>query len=262
MYYEQVKYIVYDIESVPDGQLIADVRYPDETLSPEEAIARYKQEISNNTDGRTDFIPATFQYPVSLAMALVDDSFLPVDIVVLDYPMGRALEITREFWQKVEHECNQPVLVTFNGRGFDVPLMELMAYKFGLPLKKHFNNKSGPRNRFGNQHIDLQDFLSNYGALRLAGGLNLLARLAGLPGKADVCGADVHDLYAKGQIEQIYAYCVQDVLDTYGVFVRSRVLAGEISTSRENEIRTALKAFLEINRERCPGFREYLSRLT
>jgi hypothetical protein len=144
MYYEQVKYIVYDIESVPDGQLIADVRYPDETLSPEEAIARYKQEISNNTDGRTDFIPATFQYPVSLAMALVDDSFLPVDIVVLDYPMGRALEITREFWQKVEHECNQPVLVTFNGRGFDVPLMELMAYKFGLPLKKHFNNKSGP----------------------------------------------------------------------------------------------------------------------
>ena len=121
-------------------------------------------------------------------------------------------------------------LVTFNGRGFDLPLLELAAFRYGCSARDHFPNS---RNRFNGNHIDLFDWLTNYGACRLAGGLNLLAKLLGKPGKMEVAGDQVYAMHRAGQLQEINDYCMFDTLDTYFVFLRTRVLLGELPLSEE-----------------------------
>ena len=253
-----VKYLVFDIESVPDGELIKKVRYPKEDISTAEAIERYRKELLETSDGASDFIPVTFQIPVSLCIAKVAEDFSIKEIVSLDEPEFRASEIARKFWFGCETLYKNASLVTFNGRGFDVPLMELMAYRYGIPAKRHFTDKFGTRFRHGTKHIDLQDFLSNYSAIRMNGGLNLLAKVLGKPGKMETKGSEVYELHCQGKMTQINDYCTHDVLDTYFVFLRTRVLLGELELEKEQEIVKATKQYLEENQEVRPAYRTYL----
>ena len=253
-----VKYLVFDIESVPDGELIKKVRYPKEEISAAEAIERYRKELLETSDGASDFIPVTFQIPVSLCIAKVSDDFSIKEIVSLDEPEFRASEIARKFWFGCETLYKNASLVTFNGRGFDVPLMELMAYRYGIPAKRHFTDKFGTRFRHGTKHIDLQDFLSNYSAIRMNGGLNLLAKVLGKPGKMETKGSEVYELHCQGKMTQINDYCTHDVLDTYFVFLRTRVLLGELELEKEQEIVKQTKQYLEENQEVRPAYRTYL----
>ncbi len=62
-------YFVFDIESMADGDLVSRLRYPGESLAPQEAIARYRAELL--ADSGKDFIPYTYQLPVSLVIAKV-----------------------------------------------------------------------------------------------------------------------------------------------------------------------------------------------
>ena len=41
---DAVAYIVFDTESIPDGELVATVKYPSENLSPDAAIERAQAE--------------------------------------------------------------------------------------------------------------------------------------------------------------------------------------------------------------------------
>jgi hypothetical protein len=254
-----VKYLVFDIESVPDGDLIKKVRYPKDEITNDEAIVRYKEELLKTSDGVSDFIPVTFQYPVSLVIAKVGDDFSLKEIVSLDDPEFRAHEITKKFWFGVETLYKNASLVTFNGRGFDVPLMELMAYRYGFSAKRHFTDKFGSRFRHGTKHIDLQEFLSNYSAIRMNGGLNLLAKVLGKPGKMETKGSEVHDLFQQGKRQQINDYCTHDVLDTYFVFLRTRVLLGELELEKEQELVKAAKAYLEEHADVREAFKTYLN---
>ncbi|TFH41976.1 MAG: 3'-5' exonuclease, partial [Chrysiogenales bacterium] len=68
---ETVKYLVFDVESVPDEELIARVRYPGETLPDGGAAERFQGELMEASGGNSDFIPVTFQYPVSVCVAKV-----------------------------------------------------------------------------------------------------------------------------------------------------------------------------------------------
>jgi 3'-5' exonuclease len=253
-----IKYLVFDIESVPDGCLIRKVRYPKEDLSEAEAIERYKSELLDSSNGVSDFIPVTFQYPVSLCIAKVDGDFRIREIVALDDPEFRAAEITRQFWYGVEVFYQKSSLVTFNGRGFDVPLMELMAYRYGIQLKRHMTDKFGTRFRHGTKHIDLQEVLSNYTAIRMNGGLNLLSKVLGKPGKMETKGSEVHDLFKENRLRDITNYCIHDVLDTYFVFLRTRVMFGELTIDKEQEIVSQTKVFLEENKNNNPAFPIYL----
>ena len=112
--------LVFDIESAADGELIAKIRYPGEKLSPTEAIQRYRSELLEQ-NGK-DFIPYTFQLPVSLVVATVADDYSLIDLVALDEEMSRPHEIVRLFWEGWRKN-GQPQLVSFNGRGFDMPLL-------------------------------------------------------------------------------------------------------------------------------------------
>ena len=255
---DDVKYLVFDIESVPDVELIKKVKYPGLQIDDQAAVVRFQEEILTNSGGLTTFIPVTFQYPVSICVLKVRKDFTIVDLVSLDEPLFRPREMVRLFWLGNEKLYGNATLITFNGRGFDIPLLELMAFRYGLTVQRHFKDKYAARYRFGTKHIDLHDWLSNYNAVRLHGGLNLLAKVLGKPGKMETKGEEVYDMFLRGQLKEINEYCTHDVLDTYFVFLRNRVLLGELTIEREQEIVQLAKMFLSENSEKIPAFKVYL----
>ncbi len=256
-----VRYFVFDIESVADGDLVSKLRYPELQLSGEEAIARYREELMEKRG--SDFIPYTFQIPVSIVVAKVSAELQIVDLVALDEPECRPHCITELFWKGwLAYKC--PTLVTFNGRTFDLPLLELAAFRYGISIPQWFQSKGRsyeqPRNRFNTSaHFDLHDLLTNHGATRFNGGLNLAANLLGKPGKIDVQGDMVQDLYDKGQLDKINDYCRCDVLDTYFVFLRACVLQGVITRDGEKTLVEQAKQWLDQQSEASPGLKHYLS---
>ncbi len=256
-------YLIFDTEAVADGELISKIRYPRENLQPADAIARYRQElVAERGDGK-DFIPHTFMLPISVAIGKVDAAFRLTDLTVLDAPAYRPHVITKKFWQGWMH-YGRPTLVTFNGRGYDLPLMELAAFRYGISLPGWFNydDKSfdQARNRFNmGAHIDLHDLISNYGAARLVGGLNLLANLIGKPGKSGVDGSQVQDMYLAGKAQEINDYCRCDVLDTYFVFLRTQVLLGKLKLEDEQKLVGETHDWLQQQEASSAAYAHYLS---
>ena len=114
-------YFVFDIESVADGALVSRLKYQEEKLAPAKAIAKYREELL--AENGKDFIPYTYQLPVSLVIAKVGRDFRLLDLVSLDEKESRPHEIVRLFWEGWR-KYDRPTLVTFNGRGFDLPLLE------------------------------------------------------------------------------------------------------------------------------------------
>jgi predicted PolB exonuclease-like 3'-5' exonuclease len=255
----QTAFLVFDTESVPDGHLLGRVKYPGAQLSPEEAIARAQAEAREQSRDGSDFLPVTFQVPIAVCVLRVGADFLPQGLACLGAPHYRTAEIVRQFWRGVAH-YNRAKLVTFNGRGFDLPLLELAAFDHGCSARDYFYNS---RNRYNGNHIDLFDWLSNYGACRLAGGLNMMAQRAGgghSPGcgKLDVAGDRVYEMYRAGKLREINDYCMFDTLDTYFVFLRTRVLLGEVSAEEERELARQARAWLGGKAAELPALATYL----
>ena len=255
-----VRYLVFDVESVADGDLIAKIRYPGDGLDAAQAIERYRAELLEKYE--SEFIPYTFQIPISIAIMKVDQDLRLIDIVTLDEPDYRPEVITRQFWQGWDH-YRQPTLVSFNGRTFDIPLLELAAFRYGISVPNWFNifakNWEQRRGRYNqHSHIDLQDMLTNFGASRFNGGLNLVANLLGKPGKMGIAGHMVQDLFAQGEVQRINDYCRCDVLDTYFVFLRFSVMLGTISIEQERSCVDDAKQWLQEHAENEPAYREYL----
>lgn len=257
-----VKYLVFDTESVADGRLVSLIRYPEEGLQPEAAITRYRAELLAKYE--SEFIPYTFQIPVSVAIGKVNADFELMEVVALDEPEFRPHVITGHFWRGWA-AYGKPTLVTFNGRSFDLPLLELAAFRYGIPVPDwfgtHLKSWEQYRNRYNqNAHLDLQELLTNFGASRLNGGLNLVANLLGKPGKMDIDGNMVQDLFAAGQLAAINDYCRCDVLDTYFVFLRCAVLQGQLTLEREQELVEQTREWLTAQVDERPAYGQYLER--
>lgn len=256
----QPRYFVFDIESVADGELVSSVRYPGEGLGPEEAVARYRAELMERY--KNDFIPYTFQKPVSVVVAKVSADYRLRELVALDEGHYRSHIITNKFWQGWE-AYDRPTLVSFNGRTFDIPLMELAAFRYGVScpgwFDVHGKSYEQPRNRYNiDAHLDLHDQLTNFGAVRFTGGLNLAATMLGKPGKMAVQGHMVQDLFDEGKLDEINDYCRCDVLDTYFVFLRCAVLFGKLKLEDEHRIIDETHEFLQQRADDSPAFRQYL----
>ena len=82
-----VRYLVFDTESVADAALVAKLRYAGEGLSPGEAVRRYRDELMAKYE--SDFVPYSFQVPISVAVGKVTADFRLEDVVVLDEPQFR-----------------------------------------------------------------------------------------------------------------------------------------------------------------------------
>ncbi|MEI7781841.1 MAG: 3'-5' exonuclease [Planctomycetota bacterium] len=254
-------YFVFDIESVADGALVSRLKYPGAHLEPQQAIAKYRAELL--AENGKDFIPYTFQLPVSLVIAKVAHDYRLIELVVLDEAQSRSAEIVKLFWDGWQ-KYQRPRLISFNGRGFDMPLLELCAFRYGLSIPDWFaedkRSFDQPRNRYNTwSHFDLHEWLTNNGASRFNGGLSLAANLIGKPGKMDVAGHMVQDLWDAGKTAEIHDYCRGDVLDTYFVFLRSRVVAGELDLKEEHAIIEDARTWIEEQATRSPGMARYLS---
>jgi len=257
-----LRYLAFDIESVADGELVSRLRYPGEGLDPKAAVQRYRAELLERFD--SDFVPYTFQVPVSIAVAKIAADYRLLDVVVLDEPLYRPHVLTEHFWRGWER-YRRPTLISFNGRSFDLPLMELAAFRYGVSVPGWFNVNAKSfeqfRNRFNlDAHIDLQELLTNFGSSRFTGGLNLAANLIGKPGKMDVQGHMVQDMFDAGQLAEINDYCRCDLLDTYFVFLRTRVLFGDISLDQEQGLIAEAKTWLIGKAAGCRAFQLYLER--
>ncbi len=255
-----VRYLVFDTESIADAPLVAKLRYASEGLSPGDAVRRYRDELMEKYE--SDFVPYSFQIPISVVVGKVTEDFGLEDVVVLDEPQFRPHVITEKFWRGWE-KYRRPTLVSFNGRGFDLPLLELAAFRYGISVPGWFQGAGKsfdqPRNRYNiTAHIDLCELLTNFGSTRFTGGLNLAANLLGKPGKMDVHGDMVQDMYDAGRLAEINDYCRCDVLDTYFVFLRTRVLLGQLTLDAEQDRIAKTRQWLESKADGSPAYRMYL----
>jgi 3'-5' exonuclease len=114
--------------------------------------------------------------------------------------------------------------VTFHGKGFDLPVLELRSLKHGVPVPSWFPGRRGGGVA---EHLDVKDLLTGDGAA-VAAPLDLYAKLVGLPGKEDVAGEDVLELYDAGAVDRIAAYCMTDVVQTFLLFLRRRLVDGTL----------------------------------
>jgi len=252
-------FLILDTESIPDGDLIRRVKYPDENIPPEEAIARAQAEVREQSTTGSDFLPVTFHYPVAVCVLRVADDYTLEAVTCLDAPQFRTEEIVRQFWRGIA--CYpRAKIVSFNGRGFDLPLLELAAYDYGFSARDYFLTS---RNRFNGNHLDLMDWLTNFGASRgFPGGLDLLAKLIGKPGKMHVSGDQVYDLHRAGKCQEVNDYCLYDTLDTYFVFLRTRVLTGDVTLEQEAELIAKARKAIAAQANEMPALTQYLERWT
>ncbi len=93
----EIKYLVFDVESVADGHVIKTSRYPNEDLSPDDAMRKFRFELLR--DGGKDFIPYTYHVPVAVVIAKVREDYSLVEIVSLDEPQHRLRSSPNTFGQ-------------------------------------------------------------------------------------------------------------------------------------------------------------------
>jgi predicted PolB exonuclease-like 3'-5' exonuclease len=251
-------FLILDTESVPDGRLLAAVKYPEEDLTPAEAVRRAQEEAREQSYSGSDFLPVTFQYPIAVCVLRVASDYTLQNINRLGEPHYQPRQMVEQFWNglaKVKEKYKERVkLVSFNGRGFDLPLLELAAFRYGCAARDYFQ----ARNRYSGGHIDVMDWMSNFGALRMTGGLNVLAKLLGMPGKMTISGDRVYQMYLEEKIDEINDYCLFDTLDTYFIFLRTRVMTGELSLEEEHKLSLVAKEFIQGRIEQYPALRQYV----
>ena len=102
------------------------------------------------------------------------------------------------------------------------------------------------------------DWLTNYGGFRMTGGLNLLSKLLGKPGKMTVQGTRSYEMHQAGKLQEINDYCMFDTLDTYFVFLRTRVLTGDLTLDEEHSRCRRRKSGCTARVAELPGARQYL----
>jgi len=118
-------------------------------------------------------------------------------------------------------------IVTWNGRGFDLPVVLARCLRYGLIFPWYYARREVRHRYSASGHLDVMDFLVDHGAARPYS-LDLAAKLIGMSGKLDCRGADVQALIDAGQVEQVRAYCMQDVARTVALFLRTQILRGAL----------------------------------
>jgi predicted PolB exonuclease-like 3'-5' exonuclease len=128
-------------------------------------------------------------------------------------------------------EAQRPCMVTFNGRGFDLPVIATRCLRYGITFRHYYHTRD-VRYRFtADGHLDLMDYIADFGATKSAK-LDVIAKLCGMPGKVGVDGKDVGPLVHAGKIQEVRDYCLCDVAQTAGVFLRLQLVRGEIDRER------------------------------
>jgi predicted PolB exonuclease-like 3'-5' exonuclease len=232
-------FAVFDLETRIDKALVRAVLHRQSGLDDEQAYEQTRADLVARRGPGADFFPLAFHVPVSVVIGEVDDARVLRAVHVLGASGYSEAGIVAEFWQYVEQQ--RATLVSFNGSGFDLPVLELAALRHGLSVPGYF--AGGARDGADEAHYDLYDFVTNGGAHGLRGGFDLLARLVGLPGKGEIDGASVQALWEAGRLDDIHAYCRRDVIQTYFLFLRVELLRGRLTPAQHAAALEATRTF-------------------
>jgi len=246
---------IFDCETVPDIELLKqnyEITQDDNILICEEAFFAQEEKTGSS------FLPIPFHQVVSISAVIADDfgNFVKVGTF-----KGNEEEIIRDFFKFIDSK--KPKLISFNGRSFDLPMLFIRALKYNLSLPAYFDNTNkweNYRSRYSeNFHIDLIEVLGSYGAVR---GLKLdvIAQMAGLPGKFDVHGDEVYKLYFDGELKAIEEYCESDVLNTYWLWLKYELLKGNILKSDYYSIINEMGKKLEPSKSYTSIFKKFIQK--
>jgi predicted PolB exonuclease-like 3'-5' exonuclease len=236
--------LVFDIETVPD--LISGAKlYGLEHLSPAEkaqAMFALRREKTGN-----DFLPHYLQQVVAISLVMAQGS--QVKVWSLGDENSDEKEIIARFFSGIDKHT--PNLVTWNGSGFDLPVLHYraMLHKIAAPTywEAGENNSQFKWNnylsRFHYRHLDLMDIIAGYQNKAFAP-LDDIASMLGFPGKMGMDGSKVWEQYLAGEIKAIRDYCETDVLNTYGVYLRFELMRGMIQLDEYELAIQQLKSYL------------------
>ena len=136
----------------------------------------------------------------------------------------------------------RPKLVTFNGQGFDMPVLRYRAMLHrvpapGLAARPYFN-------RYTDDAVDLCDVLSSYDG-RGKVSLDVLCRTMNLPGKPKgIDGSQVAQFARDGRVQEVADYCETDVVNTYRVWLRYELFRGALNAAEFETSETILESYL------------------
>lgn len=247
---------VFDIETVPDTDTGRKLYGLTGLTDPEVGEALFK--LQSQTTGFS-FLPHYLQKVVCISVLLRTSARLSVWSLG-DERAGEA-EIIQRFFDGVEKF--KPTLVSWNGGGFDLPVLHFRALLHNIVAARYW--EVGEReadfrwnnylNRYHYRHIDLMDVLALYQPKANAP-LDKIAMMLGLPGKMGMEGGKVWDHYLKGHLKEIRDYCETDVLNTYLVFLRFELMRGKLTQQEYTFECTKLKEHLQ--QEARPHFTRFL----
>jgi hypothetical protein len=221
--------LVFDIETVPDvesGRLVHGLH----SLTDED-VARAMRTLRVQKTGGTDFLAHPEHRIVAISAVLRSPEKLRV------WSLGSAESTERELLERFFDgiERFRPVLISWNGSGFDLPVIHYRSLKHGVAAPLYWESGDEIRdfkynnylNRYHARHLDLMDVLAGFQA-RASSSLEAIALMLGLPGKMGMSGGRVWDAFREGKIEQIRAYCETDVLNTYLIYLQFEKLRGRL----------------------------------
>jgi hypothetical protein len=236
--------LVFDIETVPDVALarrLYDLRDLTDEQVGQVMFSKRLQETGS------EFL--SHEQHRIIAISVVMRSRDSLRVWSLGDEAATEKELIERFYDGLDKYT--PDLVSWNGAGFDLPVLHYRSLLHGVPAARYWEtgeNDSSFRysnylSRFHWRHMDLMDILSGFQG-RGRASLDDVASLLGFPGKVGMNGADVWPAYLAGELARIRAYCETDVLNTYLVYLRFELVRGNLSASEHAHEVERVRKFL------------------
>lgn len=255
--------LVFDIETIPDARAIRVLHQLPDSINDNEVVEFAAQQ--RRAKNGNDFMPHHLHQIVAISCCLRWKD--KVHIGTLCKADSSEAEMVTEFFKLIGKYS--PQLVSWNGGGFDLPVLHYRALIHGVQAARYwdmgdadfadsrdfkFNNYI---NRYHNRHCDLMDLLALYTG-RANAPLDELAKLCGFPGKLGMDGSQVWQAYQAGNIQEIRDYCETDVANTYLVYQRFRLMNGSLSHEEYDVELEFLREHLYEQAENKPHWDEFL----
>ena len=228
--------LVFDIESIPDVAGLRLLRgMPPESSDDEVYAAEIADRASRN---KGDFMPHHLQRVLVVSCVFRNREGLRIHSLVDRSTGGPTQEgrVIQSFFNLIER--HEPQLVSWNGGGFDLPVLHHRGLVHGVCASKYWDmgqDPDGDRDyrynhyigRYHMRHVDLMDVLAMYG--RGPAPLDAMAKLCGFPGKLGMDGSQVFPAWREGRLEEVRRYCETDVMNTYLLWCRFQRMRGGLS---------------------------------
>jgi predicted PolB exonuclease-like 3'-5' exonuclease len=250
--------LVFDLETIPDVSGLRTLLGSDAVLSDAEVAAQAFAARREKTG--SDFLQHHLHRVAAISCVFRDDEGFRVrSLGSLDDAEPKLIQ---DFYRIVERYT--PQLVSWNGGGFDLPVLNYRALIHGINAARFWEMGDEDRDfkwnnylsRYHTRHLDLMDHLAMYTG-RANAPLDDLAKLCGFPGKMGVDGSQVWSLYQEGRLQEIRDYCETDVVNTYLVYCRYQLLRGRLTRDAYDAeialVRTSLQTI------DAPHWPDYLS---